>query len=228
MNATGNKRTYRSVILQLVVIGLVMVAIGGCRSNNEQQVKVMAAGPGSDTPIVISGGSIHFRARKRNPWQTCDGNPPTSRTTCYMAPFNHTVKATVNYYQFLDSNFGLDKRQASTTGWEVDVVDTNPGNQSGQPMLSGVKVCAESSSPFTSCNFTPFATDFIYVIAVGGAFAPPSSAHPRKLVYDDVVGTNDYDSINDIRLNVSSNGSTWSVDEACTAEDNYCAWFLSK
>lgn len=243
MIAAGNKRISSLMSLQLVITGLVVVTIAGCRSTTQSPqatqtsqaagpakgMFLVPTGPGSETPIVISGGSLHFRARgQRNAWDPCDGtHHPTAHTTCYMATFNHSDKATLNNYQFLNSSFGLDPKQVDT-GWEVDVVDINPGNQPTLPMQDGVRVCAESSNPFTSCNLGSFTSDSIYVIAVGGTFDIPTSAHPRKLVYHDVVGTTDYDSINDIRLNVSVASPLGAKDEVCTTEDNYCALFLSR
>ena len=235
MIAAGKGRRHRFTSGQLAIAGLAMVLVVGCKSAPAPAV----AGPppgaaakagipsGMDTPIVISGGSIHFRARKSD-WKTCDGSTATTKTTCYKATFDPKVKPTLINYQLVSEEFGLDTEQVTSassgaTEWEIDVVDTNPDNR------HMILVCAESTDNAT-CDLDPSnssPSNFIYVIAKGGGtFDLPKGPgkHLNRLVYHDGDKKHDYAYINNISLNASA--GTGGKNETCT--DSACILFLSK
>ena len=242
MIAAGKGRRHRFTSGQLAIAGLAMVLVVGCKS---APAPVVAGPPpgaaakagipsGMDTPIVISGGSIHFRARKSD-WETCDG----SSTTCYKAAFDRKLKATLTNYELVDEKFeGVSVPVTSaatvTTGWEIDVVDSNPNPPPPvppappQPMQHGVLVCAESSSPFTACNLNNgFSSDYIYVIAVGGTLelkGRPNATNPNRLVFHDSMRKKDYAYISNIFVNAS--GGKGGQQQPCG--DSACILYLSR
>lgn len=212
MIATVNERRHRLIDVQVAIVGLVLVAIGGC---NQSPAPVKVFANGTDTPIVISGGSIHFRA-KHSVWQTCDGKPASSSTSCYKATFSQADKKHAKKYQFFTADDLTTVPVASVTnGWEIDVVDTNPDNK------HMVLVCAESSD-FRSCSSDPFNSEFIYVIAVGGGTFEQPDTTGSKILYHD--GATTYDYISDIVLNAS--GGKGGTKETCT--NSRCVLSLSE
>lgn len=231
MTAAGNAPQRRFTGSQLATTGLVLLIIGAgvgglyvCKSASNPMQGVAT---GSDTPIVISGGSVRLRA-KGSDWATCDGSAASTSTTCYKAPFNNN-KAQVKYFQYLDKYItpiaipSMASAPSVTTGWEIDVVDTNPDNK------HMVLVCAQANSNFTACDHNAINTSDtnIYVIAAGGgSFDLPklSGKYKEKIMYHD--GNTQYDFIGTIKF-FPSQGSE--VDEACgTASDSNCTAYLSK
>ncbi len=168
----GRRHGFPSV--QLVIAGLVMVVLGGWTLLSQVGSPRKQGGrPGGsmDTPIVISGGSIHFKA-KRSVWTACTG----ANTTCYFAPFNRTDKRNTKKYQFFtDHDLNAVPVADPTKGWEIDVVDTNPDTHTKHEVL----VCAESSD-YKSCSTGAFSSDNIYVIAVGGTFEMKPAGPPTR------------------------------------------------
>lgn len=201
---------------QLTLTGLVLLIIGIAGAGLYFNFGRPSAGNGSDTPIVISGGSIHFRAKKSG-WTLCDSNPTSSSTSCYKATFDRTDKAHLKKYQFSNGDDSTAVPVTSAkSAWEIDVVNTDPDNK------HMVLVCAESSN-FSTCGTGAMTSGSIYVIAKGGgSFEPPTSADPGKLLYDD--GNTAYDHIGNIFLNAS--GGAGGEKETCT--DPHCALFLSQ
>ena len=221
MIATGNARRHTLTTVQLAIVGLILVAIGGCQRYAGSPPP--AAASGSDTPVVISGGSIHFRATKKNNWTPCDGSKPKPTTTCYEAPFPN--KADLVNYQFVNEDFvenavPVTSSPKVTNGWEIDVVDTNPDNQ------HMVLVCAEIKSDYTACDPGPIHSNFVYVIVkgTGAGFDPPKgpAKFQDRLEYHD--GDHQYDYVNSIQLN-ASNGAG---GQQTTCTGNACDLFLSK
>ncbi len=215
MTAEWNIRRHKFTSVQLAAAGLLMVVLGGCK----QAPLVPGVASGMDTPIVISGGSIHFRATKKNSWTVCS----STSTNCYEAPF--TNKSDLVNYQFVSDDFvetavPVTSGPKVTTGWEIDVVDTNPDNQ------HMVLICAEVSSDFTACDHGPIHTNYIYVIAKGSGatFDPPKGPHNYldRLEYQD--GNKKYNYVGNILLNAS--GGAGGQQTPCT--DNACNLFLSK
>jgi len=220
MTAAENGRTHSFTSVRLAIVGLVMVSVAGCHERREK-----VAANGGDTPIVISGGSIHFRATKKSNWTPCNGGSPTPTTTCYEAPFAN--KADLVNYQFVNEDFvenavPITSSPKVSNAWEIDVVDANPD---GQHM---VLVCAESSatSGYASCDHGPITTQNIYVIVKGNGATFDEPKGPgnstNRLQYHD--GDNRYDYIANISLNAS--GGAGGQQTACT--DNACDLFLSK
>lgn len=227
MTAAGNARIHRLLSLQLVIAGLVMMAVGGCKSSPESSQAPVASSPapmgklasGADTPIVISGGSIHFRATKKSNWTVCS----TNNTNCYQAPFAN--KADLVNYQFVDENFvettvPVTSAPKVANGWEIDVVDTNPDNQ------HMVLICAEINSDYATCDHGPIHTNSIYVIAKGNgaSFDPPKGPGNslNRLEYQD--GNKKFNYVQSIQLNAS--GGAGGQQTPCA--DNACDLFLSK
>lgn len=229
MNAAGTGRRHTLIGVQLTIAGLLLLSVTGCNSRAKENFSAAPApaapGPtkvfanGADTPIVIAGGSIHFRAKHNTDWAACPG----TNATCYMAVFTQTQKKNTNNYQvFNDYDLNAVPVASVTHGWEIDVWDTNPNNNPSQPMQHGVLVCAESSAPYTSCNPGVFSSDSIYVIAVGGTFALPDLTNHKKILYHDGADRK-YDDINNIVLNA---GTTSATNEPCTK--SRCAVFFSQ
>lgn len=223
MIAAGNGRRRKFLNVQLAVTGLVMVVIGGCKSTPPSPQPRPPSNPtlasGADTPIVISGGSIHFRTTKKASWTACSAGS----TTCFEAPF--TNKSQLVNYQFVDDDFNqtavpVTSSPRVTTGWEIDVVDKNPDNQ------HMVLICAEVSSDFATCDHGAIHTNYIYVIAKGSGatFDPPKGPgnYLDRLEYQD--GNKKYSYINSIQLNAS--GGAGGLQTPCA--DAACDLFLSK
>ena len=208
--SAGNGRRQRFTSVQLIITSLFIVTIGGWALSSQigPSRQGRPGGGSMDTPIVISGGSIHFRA-KNSGWTACT----TGSTTCYEATFMQADKKNYQKFRFFNVDDLTTIQLASpTNGWEVDVVDTNPDSK------HMVLVCAESSN-FTSCSTGQFNTNNIYVIAVGGTFDKPDT-NSRRLVYHD--GDAQYDYISHILLDASSGSGT---SEPCTR--SRCALFLT-
>lgn len=231
MTAACNGHISRLVSLTLVITGLAMVNIAGCKSSQEpaQVPMAPAAAPmgrlasGADTPIVISGGSIHFRATKKSDWTTCDGKPPAPTTICYEAPFNN--KADLVNYQFVNEDFVETATPVTSSpkvanGWEIDVIDANPDNQ------HMILICAEISSDNATCDHGPIHSQYVYIIAKGtnATFDMPKGPGKRlnRIVYRD--GDPKYDYVANILLNAS--GGAGGQQTTCT--DGACNLFLSK
>lgn len=227
MIAAGNRRRHRFTSVQLAITGLLMVVIGGCKSVSAPPAPAPGPPPkvgvasGADTPIVISGGSIHFRATKKSNWTAC----PSNGTNCYMAPFNN--KSDLVNYQFVDENFvetavPVTSGPKVTNGWEIDVLDTNTDNE------HMVLICAQVTADYTACDNGPLQTQDqnIYVIAKGSgaSFDPPKGPgkYLNRIEYHD--GNKKYDYVGSISLNAS--GGAGGQQTLCT--DNACDLFLSK
>ena len=229
MIPASNAFRHKFTIIQLVAAGLLTLFIGGCG----HKVVCPPSNPpkrslGTDTPLVIVGGSIHLKERYDD-WKACDGSSSTggSSPTCYKAKYPKDKNQLKNY-QLVDEDFNVTETSISDPEWEIDVEDLNPDNQPGNAMKHGVLVCSESSLPFTSCDHTGKSSKLIYVIAIGGTFDPPSGPNGKqdRLVYRDKAtdGTNtDYAFISDIRLNAK--GGSGGDSQPC--KDNSCTLVLS-
>jgi len=201
---------------QLTLTGLVLLIIGIVGGGLYFKLGPPTAGNGSDTPIVIVGGSIHFKAKKSD-WQPCsNGN-----TTCYMATSKMADKKKLRNFHFVDEDSNdspLPVTAASGYGWEIDVTDANK---------QLIRVCAEISSDYTACdNKDPIKSDYIYVINTGaGRFHPPSGKNGKhnRLIYEDKNGQQNYAYITTIQLNASGRSPT---TKSCTDSD--CSIYLSQ
>ena len=220
MIADGNEYRNRLIRSQLAIACLVLLIITGCKSApTVNPAPAGGAANGADTPIVISGGSIHFRATKKSNWTACSA----TSTNCYQAPFSN--KADLVNYQFVDENFvetaiPVTSSPKVTNGWEIDVVDTNPDNQ------HMVLICAEVNSDFSACDPGLIHTNNIYIIAKGSGSSFDSPKGPgnqlNRIEYQD--GNKKFNYISSIQLNAA--GGAGGQPALCT--DNACDLFLSK